>query len=857
MRPRFINILLCCLLLASCSDDTSEWLEPEPEQPDRVKLTLRLPGFKTASRASVDDNSITSLQVLFFDGDGKYLSETGVEQSKITGSGSTYEVTLPILPTAASVQLVANFGGEVGGDAAAVAMTGNPNSRADIVFFGEASLASLEKENPSVTLTRSVARTEIIATAPDFEIEQVRFYGTPSKGLVGCEQASAPNLPAGISYAAEGADMATDGTPYYHYEAEAGKCSLVIKGSYKGVSGWYKVGYIPASDEDADKGEEVALLRNHRYRFTITGVTDSGWATEKEAAESKPDNRLVTDLRDDTPDIYNIVACRDYMLGVSEDVRVACNAESAELHIITSFPAKAGSPQYTVTIDTEDAEWVTGCTETASGAVDEGGTQSACTEYTLTFGLKMNDRSEFDRETTVEIRSGDLVRTVRIIQDGTDFKRDPTRRVMIHGLEYHDEACDYFDFIDKELQGATAEEMRVARNNGLHFRVCDNSYYYTIPIKDGDEAEVLSGIGKIELSRENGNWVIRCTDNTDYSMWTGRIRISNSGLTRDDLITVTYDVFHLGLFHRLTGQYQIPGPDESRERSGWFYYEQVKVTGTDGKDYYVLDRNMAATGNKFYSLHSSFSQGNVESRGGYFKIADNKNDTHLIDGLPPQGFSIPEAYQLQQLGIYAKNDEDGTVALNVTEGELKEVYFPGSGYMEGSIHKDDSHTCIWSRTLLSGAQGFAEDSPEYGYWFMYLDVYGQSVSLGNMRLATRSSISPDGIGAYKAMPVRCIMGPEPPVGWNIPKPAEGRRRVILLNLAVDKVTISWNNGYQPEAWPDMYDCGGNALYYDIPAVATEITVDNQKGYRRTFTLPDGEQISTIDASLHSSRLSHR
>lgn len=847
MRPRFINILLCCLLLASCSDDTSEWLEPEPEQPDRVKLTLRLPGFKTASRASVDDNAITSLQVLFFDGDGKYLSETGVEQSKITGSGSTYEVTLPILPTAASVQLVANFGGELGGDAATVAMTGDPNSRADIVFFGEASLASLEKENPSVTLTRSVARTEIIATAPDFEIEKVRFYGTPSKGLVGCEQASAPNLPAGISYAAEGADMATDCTPYYHYEAEAGKCSLVIKGSYKGVSGWYKVGYIPASDEDADKGEEVALLRNHRYRFTITGVTDSGWATEKEAAESKPDNRLVTDLRDDTPDIYNIVACRDYMLGVSEDVRVACNAESAELHIITSFPAKAGSPQYTVTIDKEDAEWVTGCKETASGAVDEGGTQSACTEYTLTFGLKMNDRSEFDRETTVEIRSGDLVRTVRIIQDGTDFKRDPTRRVMIHGLEYHDEACDYFDFIDNELQGATAEEMRVARNNGLHFRVCDNSYYYTIPIKDGDEAEVLSGIGKIQLLPENGNWVIRCTDNTDYSMWTGRIRISNSGLTRDDLITVTYDVFHLGLFHRLTGQYQIPGPDESRERSGWFYYEQVKVTGTDGKDYYVLDRNMAATGNKFYSLHSSFSQGNVESRGGYFKIADNKNDTHLIDGLPPQGFSIPEAYQLQQLGIYAKNDEDGTVALNVTEGELKEVYFPGSGYMEGSIHKDDSHTCIWSRTLLSGAQGFAEDSPEYGYWFMYLDVYGQSVSLGNMRLATRSSISPDGIGAYKAMPVRCIMGPEPPVGWNIPKPAEGRRRVILLNLAVDKVTISWNNGYQPEAWPDMYDCGGNALYYDIPAVATEIIVNKGKVDQRTFKLPDGEQISTIDA----------
>lgn len=167
--------------------------------------------------------------------------------------------------------------------------------------------------------------------------------------------------------------------------------------------------------------------------------------------------------------------------------------------------------------------------------------------------------------------------------------------------------------------------------------------------------------------------------------------------------------------------------------------------------------------------------------------------------------------------------------------------------MEGSVHKDDSHTCLWSRTLLSGNQGFAEDSPEYGYWFMYLDVYGQSVSLGNMRLATRSSLSTDGIGAYKAMPVRCIMGPEPPVGWNIPNPADGRRRVILLNLTGNNVTITWNNGYMPESWPAMYDCGSNALYYDIPAEASEVTVDNNSGYRRTFTLPEGERITTLNA----------
>mgnify|MGYP006990144313 CR=1 FL=1 len=68
-------------------------------------------------------------------------------------------------------------------------------------------------------------------------------------------------------------------------------------------------------------------------------------------------------------------------------------------------------------------------------------------------------------------------------------------------VEDHDEACDYFDFIDNELQGATAEEMRVARNNGLHFRVCDNSYYYTIPIKDGDPERISTVVSRSNSER--------------------------------------------------------------------------------------------------------------------------------------------------------------------------------------------------------------------------------------------------------------------------------------------------------------------------------------------------------------------
>lgn len=846
MKPSIINILLCCMLLAGCSDDTSQWLEPELRDADSVKLTLRLPGFKTGSRAAtVDDCAINALAVVFLDNAGNYLSEATVDQSQITGSGATYEVTLPIASDAASVQLVANYGAALNADATTVGMTGDPDSRTDIVFFGSATLAELQTDNPSVTLTRSVARTELTSNAPGFTVEQVKFYGTPSSGLVGSADLTAPALPAGISYSADGVEMATDGTPHYHYEAAAGKCFLIIKGTYQGTEGWYKVGYVPSDSDGEAAGDEIALLRNHRYIFTITDVNNCGWPTEEEAVASRPDNRMTTELHDDNATIYNIIACRDYLLGVSPDVKVACDGRSAEVKLVSSYPAKSGEPQYTVSLPEDANDWLTGYTQTASTSVEESATQSPCTEYTLTFDLTANDRSENPRKAVVTIRSGDLMRTVRITQEGTDFKRDPTRRVMIHNLEDHGESYDYFDFVDNELQGATEEEMRVARNNGLHFRVYNNQYYYTIPFKEGDEGEVLEGSNRISLTHVGSNWEVRCADQTDYAMWTGQIRITNRGATRNDVVTVTYDVFHRGLFHRLTGAYQIPGPDESAGRTGWFYYEQVKVVDGKGQVYFVLDRNMAATGNRFYSPDGVQSRGNIGSRGGYFKIAERKSDTHLIEALPPEGYIVPEAYHLQQLGITPSGDSEGTAALTVTEGALNEIYFPMSGYMEGSIHKVNNHTCLWSRTMLSGNQGFAEDSPEYGYWFMYLDVYGDNVNLGNMRLATRSSVNADGIGVYKAMPVRCLKGPEPPVGWNIPAPADGRRRIIIKTSGAASIYMGWDSVKYPctGGWKKIYNCGEHNFYYDIPDDATRIVGDagnsGNNGYQFDITITPG------------------
>ena len=112
---------------------------------------------------------------------------------------------------------------------------------------------------------------------------------------------------------------------------------------------------------------------------------------------------------------------------------------------------------------------------------------------------------------------------------------------------------------------------------------------------------------------------------------------------------------------------------------------------------------------------------------------------------------------------------------------------------------------------------------------MYLDVYGPSANLGNMRLATRSSVNTDGIGAYKSHARALPPGPRAPGGLEHPSPADGRRRIILTDVPATKLYLSWTGGSYatPASWPKMYTCGANVFYYDIPKGATAITVNNR------------------------------
>lgn len=88
------------------------------------------------------------------------------------------------------------------------------------------------------------------------------------------------------------------------------------------------------------------------------------------------------------------------------------------------------------------------------------------------------------------------------------------------------------------------------------------------------------------------------------------------------------------------------------------------------------------------------------------------------------------------------------------------AYFKISREKSSSVDspKYETHANIWTSTLLSGNQGFDPAlSPEFGYWYLYLNVYGRSTNFSQMRFANGSGgMAPTDDSVYKFMPIRLI-----------------------------------------------------------------------------------------------------
>lgn len=782
------------LSLVSCKDAMETIGLGGDEIPaEGVVLNINLPNFsekQLGTRAdATETESIHKLTLLYYDSSSTYLSkEDCTNQLTETNkqSNGSYNIRVNTPKEASYIQVVANADvsdGEARDLQDISKAADRTPSLTEPVCWGSKKVSDLlTPETAKISLLRSNAKITLKVaegikgifpeesagliinnTAKKTAIAPKDYKEPTDEGLATTTEFSSTNVGNGSSRV-----VAVN-------ETSIGQANIIIQAKYNNEVGFYKVGLYNKND----KSYEYALLRNHNYTITVTKVNDYGFKTLDEAIKAKPENRIEAEIVDDNPAITRMIACKDYELGVCDDQSVNATAAiatedvKATITLVTTLSSatSADGKLYGIEINSEDS-WIKSNPQTSELEIPETKTSSSGKKYVLKFTLDPNT-NETPRTGTVTISSGDLKLDVKITQAGFDFMRDDPNRKVIMLKDDRPYKSDYFAWLDNDVKGIRPDQMQnVKRNDGLHFTVGKNAYSYKIPKQDED---VLTDNDSHFNVREevDGNkkfWKVTLAANGDnnYDLWKGTFTIKNK-----DNIDITYTVYHTGIFHEITedmaNRYELTeGGDVNLKVTGMFYYGVVKVKGK-AHTYIMLDRNLGATDNSPYVPDINEFKNNKGAIGGYFKISEEKNESdekqgNLSSTLSPEGFEIPDKSVFEDLiaNDTLKTEVRHTALgesyyctfMNTTSSELKTIYLPYGGYLEGESHKYPMHVVFWTKSLLSGTQGFGEDSPEFGYWYNYFDVYNEKRGISNIRFVSGSN--GNNTHRYKAMPLRLI-----------------------------------------------------------------------------------------------------
>lgn len=774
------------LSLVSCKDTMEAIGLGGDEIPaEGLVLNIDLPNFsekQLGTRAdATETESINKLTLLYYDSSNKYLGkEDCTNQLTETNkkSNGSYNIKVNAPKEASYIQVVANADvtNEEASDLQEISKAADRTpSLTEPVCWGSIKVTDLlTPETAKISLRRSNAKitlkvAEGIKGIFPEESAGLIINNTAKKTAIapaGYQEPTDNGLATTTEFCSENIGNGSKRVVAVN-ETSIGQANIIIKAKYNNEVGFYKVGLY----KDAATNSQYALLRNHNYTITVTKVNDYGFKTLDEAIKAKPENRIEAEVVDDNPVIYNMIACKDYELGVCDDQSVKATATEVTITLVTTLSSatSADGKLYGVGINTADADsWIKGPTQQGEGipTPESGSLSSSGKKYLLKFTLDSNTH-ETPRTGTVTISSGDLKLDVKITQGGFDFMRDDPNRKVIMYEDNNEYQKDYFNWLDK-VKGIKPEQMQgVLRNNGLHFTVGKNAYSYKIPKKTGDklpENVPTYNDGHFTVSADGDYWKVTLNNDRDnnYDLWKGTFTITNA-----NGINITYTVYHTGIFHEITddmaSKYELAeGGDDNLKVKGMFYYGVVKVEGKD-HTYIMLDRNLGAIDNSPYVPDVNELKDHKGAIGGYFKISEDKNK-NLSSTLSPNGFEIPEKSVFEDLVAKGTlNTEIRTTSLgesyyctsmNTINSELQTIYLPYGGYLEGESHKYPMHVVFWTKTLVSGTQGFSKDSPEYGFWYNYFDIYNSKKGISNVRFVSGSNGK--NTGRYKAMPLRLV-----------------------------------------------------------------------------------------------------
>lgn len=773
---KIISLLVALLTLAACSDTLNEGSTPSNKngvEDGGITLTINLPDFtkEELTRAG----SLAHLHAITYDKNNNCLSCQEISTGNVTiDKNGKAKVRLPLANDAETIHIVAYVSSltkeqcQGGLDQATVSGTIDMDKP---ICWGYAQISDL-LNNPDyeVTLLRMFAKVKVVEESKPsadfigdgtFTLAGYKLYNAADQGTIAPTSldynATTPNIPTTVTYNSNSGDWTTAEIPFYESAAAANQAYLIIKGEYEGKEGYYKVAFYNGDNTF------MSLLRNHAYTVKIIHVNTEGWDTEAKAmADPYPENRMKVDVIDDNPNITDMIACKDYHLGVSDQVSAAWD-ESTTATLVTTI--KDGSWE----VESKDVDWIGQISTIETIDIPDAPNLTSGKKYRLSIPLTENRYSEDTREGHVVVRSGDLTRTITITQKGKDFKRyDRTVKLVTSSkVGTQNEYDDYFNRFLPDTKGIRPKDMQndIVRNDGLHFGVGTNKFSYLIQMKEGDVRTYGANRDKFKVEKAGAYWKVTLESAADnYDIWIGDFTITYKESGHN--IAIKYPVYHCGIFHKIDATDNQQPPVDQSPVSGRFYYGVVKVKG-NSTTYVMLDRNLGASSDRCYAPGTKALEANKGAIGGYFHIAKEKqNQTdagNIINDLP-QGFTIPKNSVFQDIidGGNLKEETRYTlsgeaynsVEITTDNSELPVIYLPATGYVEGEAFRNVTHVSLWTRTLLSGNQGFDTTSPEYGFWYRYLDVYGKICTMSNLRFV--SGNAGKNTGTYRAMPIRLV-----------------------------------------------------------------------------------------------------
>lgn len=775
------------LSLVSCKDTMETIGLGGDEIPaEGLVLTLQLTNFNKQQIGTRAESSeaFNSLCAVFYGDNNKYLGKADCNSTLSQQSADSYKVRITNVPAGTkNVHLVANASDMTESEAQdlqSLTAAKERDPKLDTpIYWGVISVDKLLEANPSVTMLRQCAKISLEidnSIRSNFTNAGLYVYNMANKAAI------APanyNTEQKTDDLAESTALRTEDNPLGGgtattvavNETSAGKAMVIIKANYKkSEEEDYREGYYKVALYKNDKKAHYALLRNHHYTIKVTKVNDYGFSTLDEAKKSLPENRLEVEVVDDNPEITQMIACKDYELGVSDYQEVDASTTEATVTIVTTLPNATSSDDKLYGVKRNNS-WITACDQETVNDIPETSRSSKGKKYTLKLTLEKNDQTENPRTGTITVTSGDLSLDITIKQAGFDFRKDDPERPVTMQYNNFPVADNYFSWLDTDVQGITPTDMQGAvRNDGLHFCVGTANITYLIPKLD-DKEIIIKKDNKINVEEDNGKWKVSLTNTTaSNDLWKSSFTIINKAG-----IKITYPVYHTGIFHKIdeSTDYQLTENGDNTKVKGWFYYGVVKVQGKKADEttttYYMLDRNLGASNNGYYAPDVVALKKNKKAIGGYFCISKKQNTSDanqdLSSVLAPKGYTIPtdavfeELVNAGNLEVVPQSTSLGEtyncVRIKTVDSELPYIYLPMGGFLEGESHKNPIHVNLWTKTLLSGTQGFSTTSPEYGFWYRYFDVYNKKIGLSNMRFVSGSNGNNN--GRYKAMPIRLIL----------------------------------------------------------------------------------------------------